>query len=231
MVDVASQMDSRLYEYKMSSRQPNTAKPRREKTTLEGGDAMALDAANRKEDKKGSGKNGKKPKGPNPNWTDEQKQRYHDRLCITCGSDKHFSPKCPQNPRNKDKGKQTSSAQREASVITRQRNHDRLSWTTCFDDDCNTHRDSKATNGWYPSEPRLMAVMTRSEEPAEAKQRDEEERFACEFARANIDAFPPDEEIVNSETGELYESTNASTKDEDARQERRKILEETFLLA
>ncbi|KAB2570856.1 hypothetical protein DBV05_g10467 [Lasiodiplodia theobromae] len=73
--------------------------------------------------------------------------------------------------------------------------------------------------------------MTRSEEPAEAKQRDEEERFACEFARANIDAFPPDEEIVNSETGELYESTNASTKDEDARQKRRKILEETFLLA
>ncbi|KAB2573748.1 hypothetical protein DBV05_g7564 [Lasiodiplodia theobromae] len=200
----------------MSSRQPNTTKPRREKTTLEGGDAMALDAANRKEDKKGSGKNGKKPKGPNPNWTDEQKQRYHDRLCITCGSNKHFSPKCPQNPRNKDKEKQTSSAQREASVMTRQRNHDRLPWTTCFDDNYNTHRDSKATNG---------------EEPAKAKQRDEEERFACEFARANIDAFPPDEEIVNSKTGELYESTNASTKDEDARQKRRKILKETFLLA
>ncbi|EKG16312.1 hypothetical protein MPH_06487 [Macrophomina phaseolina MS6] len=102
-----------MYEWKMGSRQANTSKPRRERTTLEGGDAMALDAANRQDSKKGNNNgrnNNKKPKGPNPNWTDEQKQRYKDRLCITCGSDKHFSPKCPQNPRNKKDGKQTSSA-------------------------------------------------------------------------------------------------------------------------
>ncbi|KAF4311213.1 putative retrotransposon gag protein [Botryosphaeria dothidea] len=96
MVDLASQIDGRMYEWKMGSRQSNTSKPRRERTTLEGGDAMALDAANRQDSKKGNnGHNNKKPKGPNPNWTDEQKQRYKDRLCITCGSDKHFSPKCP----------------------------------------------------------------------------------------------------------------------------------------
>lgn len=46
----------------MGSRQSNTSKPRRERTTLEGGDAMALDAANRQDSKKGNnGHNNKKP--------------------------------------------------------------------------------------------------------------------------------------------------------------------------
>ena len=63
--------------------------------------------------------------------------------------------------------------------------------------------------------------MTRNEEPSEAKQRHEEEgHLVYEFARANIDAVPPDKEIVNSETDELYESTSASTEEEDATLER-----------
>ncbi|EKG15317.1 Retrotransposon gag protein [Macrophomina phaseolina MS6] len=68
MVDLASQIDGRIYEWKIGSRQANTSKPRRKRTTLEGGDAMALDAANRQDSKKGNnnGRN-KKPKGPNPN--------------------------------------------------------------------------------------------------------------------------------------------------------------------
>ncbi|KAF4303350.1 hypothetical protein GTA08_BOTSDO09548 [Botryosphaeria dothidea] len=87
--------------------------------------------------KKGNnGHNNKKPKGPNPNWTDKQKQRYKDRLYITCGSNKHFSPKCPQNPRSKKNNKQTSSAQREASVASRQDNHDTLYWIAYYDDGC-----------------------------------------------------------------------------------------------
>ncbi|EOD43412.1 putative retrotransposon gag protein [Neofusicoccum parvum UCRNP2] len=111
MVDLASQIDGRMYEWKMGSRTANTSKPRRERTTLEGGDAIALDTANRKDSKKGNNdrRNDKKPKGPNPNWTDKQKQRYKDRLYITYSSDKHFSPKYPENPRNKKEEKQSSS--------------------------------------------------------------------------------------------------------------------------
>ncbi|KAF4310278.1 putative retrotransposon gag protein [Botryosphaeria dothidea] len=106
IVDLASQIDGRMYEWKIGSRQSNTSKPRRERITLEGGDAIALDAANRQDSKKGNnGHNNKKPKGPNPNWTDKQKQRYKDRLYITYGSDKHFSPKYPQNPRSKKDNK------------------------------------------------------------------------------------------------------------------------------
>ncbi|KAF4311420.1 putative retrotransposon gag protein [Botryosphaeria dothidea] len=200
MVDLASQIDGRMYEWKMGSRQSNTSKPRRERTTLEGGDAMALDAANRQDSKKGNnGHNNKKPKGPNPNWTDEQKQRYKDRLCITCGSDKHFSPKCPQNPRSKKDNKQTSSAQREASVASRQDNHDTLHWTACYDDGCQTHQTSKDISGWYPHEPRNFGMMTRNEEVIETDD--------------IIDSFPLDDELVNSETGELYESTSETQSD------------------
>ena len=91
----------------MGSRYVNTSRPRRDKTTLEGGDAMALNIVNRANDKgkDRKGRNDKKPKGPNPNWTEEQKQRYNNRLCILCGSDKYFSPKYPQNMRNKKNDK------------------------------------------------------------------------------------------------------------------------------
>jgi hypothetical protein len=201
LIRLATDMDrrrtNRWFE-KKGGYQANMTKPRRERTTLEGGDAMALDAANRQDDKKGNKgrNNNKRPKGPNPNWTDEQKQRYKDRLCITCGSDKHFSPKCPQNPRNKKEGKQTSSAQREASVASRQDNHDMLHWTACYNDDCQTHQSSKDISGWYPHEPRQFGMMTRNEEVIETDE--------------IIDSFPLDEELVNSETGELYESTTES---------------------
>lgn len=143
LIRLATDMDrrrtNRWFE-KKGGPQANTTRPRRERTTLEGGDAMALDAANRqdkKKDNKGRNNYNKKPKGPNPNWTPEQVQRYKDRLCVDCGSDKHFSPSCPQNPRNKKK--QASGAQREAAATSRQENHDALSWTACFNDDCTTH--------------------------------------------------------------------------------------------
>ncbi|GME32995.1 putative retrotransposon gag protein, partial [Neofusicoccum parvum] len=205
LVRLATDMDrrrtNRWFE-KKGGYQANTNKPRRERTTLEGGDAMALDAASRQDSKKGNNnkRNDKKPKGSNPNWTDEQKQRYKDRLCIIYSSDKHFLPTCPENC-NRKRGKQTSSAQREASVVSRQENHDALSWTACFNDDCTTHQSDKDATGWYPRKPRGLAMLTRNEEVLDLDD--------------IIESFPHDDEIVNSENGEFYDSTEAEEDSSD----------------
>ncbi|KAK7702109.1 hypothetical protein SLS57_011493 [Botryosphaeria dothidea] len=153
-----------------------TNRLRRERTTLEGGDAMALDAANRqdkKKDNKGRNNYNKKPKGPNPNWTDEQKKE----------------------------GKQTLSAQREASVVSRQEDHDMLSWTACFNDDCQTHQSDKDATGWYPKKPRGLAMLTRNEEVLDLDD--------------IIESFPHDDEIVNSKDGKFYDSTEAEEDSSD----------------
>ncbi|KAK7699356.1 hypothetical protein SLS57_012421, partial [Botryosphaeria dothidea] len=51
--DIDRRRTNRWFE-KKGGYQANTTKPRRERTTLEGGDTMALDAANRQDDKKGN---------------------------------------------------------------------------------------------------------------------------------------------------------------------------------
>ncbi|GME37584.1 putative retrotransposon gag protein [Neofusicoccum parvum] len=130
---------------KKSGYQVNTNKPRRERTTLEEGDTMALDAASRQDSKKSNNNkhDDKKPKGPNPNWTDEQKQR----------------------------------------------------WTACFNDNYTTHQSDKDATGWYPRKPRGLAMLTRNEEVLDLND--------------IIESFPHDDEIVNSENGEFYDSTEA----------------------
>ncbi|GME40229.1 putative retrotransposon gag protein [Neofusicoccum parvum] len=142
LIRLATDMDrrrtNRWFE-KKGGPQANITKPRRERTTLEGGDAMALDAANRqdkKKDNKGRNNYNKKPKGPNPNWTPEQE------------------------------------------------NHDALSWTVCFNDDCTTHQSDKDATGWYPRKPRGIAMLTRNEEVLDLDN--------------IIESFPHDDEIVNN---------------------------------
>lgn len=95
---------------------------------------MELDNANQRN---------RKPQGPNPNWTEEQKKCYEQKLCIH-GKDDHLGWKCPSRP-GKDK-KQVSTAKRDA--------HAQLPWTTCYDNNCPDHYASKTATKWFLQAPR-----------------------------------------------------------------------------
>ncbi|EOD50112.1 putative retrotransposon gag protein [Neofusicoccum parvum UCRNP2] len=76
-----------------------------------------------------------------------------------------------------------------------------VTWTVCFDDNCKTHQSDKDTTGWYPCEPRNLAVLNRNEEVLNVDN--------------IIESFPPDNELVNSDNGELYDSTEAEEDSSD----------------
>lgn len=82
--------------------------------------------------------------------------------------------------------------------MSREVNHAALSWTACFNDSCQTHKSDKDATGWYPSEPRQLNLATRNEEVLEIDDL--------------IDNLPYDDELVNSDTGELYDSTPESSE-------------------
>lgn len=82
--------------------------------------------------------------------------------------------------------------------MSREVNHAALSWTACFNDSCQTHKSDKDATGWYPSEPRQLNLATRNEEVLEIDDL--------------IDDLPYDDELVNSDTGELYDSTPESSE-------------------
>jgi len=207
MIELARRLDDRFWERRSERYPANTTRPARPRHTQEGGDAMELDNANRNENRKNwnnnnKGKNTRRFNGPNPNWTDEQKRRFKEKLCIHCGKDWKPGHNCPQNPKNKNRkdaatmGRSHAAAAREEfqKIDQRREEHAKLSWTACFDDDCTTHQSDKDATGWYPKGPRRQAApMHRNEEVLDID----------DF----VDAFPDDEELVDSDTGDLYDST------------------------
>lgn len=76
-----------------------------------------------------------------------------------------------------------------------------LSWTACFNDDCQTHQSDKDATGWYPKKPRGLAMLTRNEEVLDLDD--------------IIESFPHDDEIVNSKDGKFYDSTEAEEDSSD----------------
>ncbi|KAK7704037.1 hypothetical protein SLS57_010691 [Botryosphaeria dothidea] len=177
MIELARRLDDRFWERRSERYPANTTRPARPRHTQEGGDAIELDNANRNENCKNwnnnnKGKNTRRFNGPNPNWTDEQKRRFKEKLYIHCGKDWKPGHNCPQNPKNKNRkdaatiGRSHAAAAREEfqKIDQRREEHAKLSWTACFDDNSLEIDDF-------------------------------------------VDAFPDDEELVDSDTGDLYDST------------------------
>lgn len=168
MIELARRLDDRFWERRSERYPANTTRPARPRHTQEGGDAMELDNANRNENRKtwsnnnNKGKNTRRFNGPNPNWTDEQKRRFKEKLCIHCGKDWKPGHNCSQNPKNKDRkdaatmGRRHTAAAREEfqEIDQRRGEHAKLSWTAYYDDDCTTHQSDKNATGWYPKRPR-----------------------------------------------------------------------------
>lgn len=220
MIELARRLDDRFWERRSEHYPANITRPARPRHTQEGGDAMEIDNVNRggnQNQRRGKNRNNKS-RGPRPEWTEEQKQRFKDKLCIHCGKDWKYGHNCPQNPRNR-KEKNSSVANRETATTARQLdNHDSLSWTACYNDNYRTHQSDKDATGWYPKKPRKrqIAPATRNEEVVEID----------DF----INDFPRDEELVNSDTGEIYDSTpepeeNLETKEREEPLQKEELLD------
>lgn len=199
IIKLAVLMDKRRSErwFDKKGYHANTSESRRPRHTQEGGDAMELDAAEK-------GEQGKKGKRGRRQWTQEEKDLYSKGLCTRCTAKWEPGHRCSQrNGKSKTAAAAETTAQdeeepRSASTMSREVNHAALSWTACFNDSCQTHKSDKDATGWYPSEPRQLNLATRNEEVLEIDDL--------------IDDLPYDDELVNSDTGELYNSTLESSE-------------------
>ena len=72
------------------------------------------------------------------------------KRCYTCDKLEHFSRKCIQN---KYKSKPSSYDNHGKIIAITEikfiNNHRCLSWTACYDDNCNIHLSDKEDSGWY----------------------------------------------------------------------------------
>jgi len=144
LINLAIKIDNHLFE---CCYQDGTPRHTNQRHTGNGGDAMELDSTNRKNSWKDKSKQSdKKPRGPNPNWTEEQKKRYEQKLCIHCGKNDHMGWKCPNKPKKEEK--------KQAATTQKEEDHAAYHWTACYDDDCNIHRSEKDATGWYPKPPK-----------------------------------------------------------------------------
>ena len=145
LINLAIKIDNHLFE---CCYQDGTPRHTNQRHTGNGGDAMELDSTNQKNPQKDKSKQSdKKPQGPNPNWTEEQKKCYEQKLCIHCRKNNHMGWKCPNKPKKEEK-KQAATTQKK------EEDHAAYHWTACYDDDCNIHWSEKDATGWYPKPPK-----------------------------------------------------------------------------
>jgi len=110
LINLAIKIDNHLFE---CCYQDGTPRHTNQQHTGNGRDTMELDSTNWKNPQKDKSKQSdKKPQGPNPNWTEEQKKCYEQKLCIHCRKNNHMGWKCPNKPKKEEK-KQATSTQKK----------------------------------------------------------------------------------------------------------------------
>lgn len=82
----------------------------------------------------------------------ERPQRRYTKndKCYNCDKIGHHAYEC-RGP--KREGFRPVPEKAKNLSMTRKTPHAQLTWTTCYDDNCATHQDSKEQAGWYPKEP------------------------------------------------------------------------------
>ena len=145
-VELAVRLDNRLYERKLerSGQKPtfgkkNQSKPKAEDNTW--GDPMEIDTI-----KKGRSQKKRHRKS----FTDEQKKWFRERKCLNCGKPGHYAKECRTTKQIRVVNKRDPDEQASKDA----HEHSLLSWTGCYDDDCQVHKSEKDGSGWYPRAPK-----------------------------------------------------------------------------
>ena len=172
LITAAHSIDNRLYERRQERKASNpVAHPRRKENVA---------AATRKPSK-GKGKGKKKAKD------------LSQVECYGCHKKGHYKNKCPRQEQAAAVGCPTPEPLERGmyDVSTRGCDHDSLSWTACYDDQCQVHLSEKQDSGWYPRVPHHQVAVANSEA----------------YASEDDEGWGP---ATDSEEGELVERSESS---------------------
>ena len=154
LIELAVRIDNRQYEWRMERQGRTPAlRPRGPAKVgrMRGGtmertsagritEPMELDTVTTME----SGRNNKKT------------QWRKNGACLGCGRKGHYVKECPDK-----KGRQPQANTRKFGMVEVESVHERLHWTGCYNDACETHYWGKHNAGWWPKEPRKQRKTRR----------------------------------------------------------------------